>query len=70
MSETTLKDARRIAAELNWREVEPSGKGYLKLLCPCGKHKTWLHWTPSDVNYYKNKIAYLRRQSCSGMTEA
>jgi hypothetical protein len=65
MSENSREDARRVAKELGWSEVVPNGKGYLKLLCPCGKHKVWLHKTPSGVNYFKNVIKFLRRQPCS-----
>ncbi len=59
------EDAIRVAAELNWTVVGLSGKGYTKLHCPCGKHKKWLKKTPSDPNFYKNAIAYMRRQACS-----
>jgi hypothetical protein len=54
----------RIATELGWRSGGTSGKGYEKLLCPCGAHKVWIHKTPSDPNYYRHTIKWIRRQVC------
>lgn len=65
MSEHSREDALRIAKELNWQEGRLNKKGYMLLLCPCGKHVKWLHKTPSDPNFFLNAIAYLRRQECS-----
>jgi hypothetical protein len=48
------------AGLLGWDFV-PSKKGYDKLRCPCGVHQTWLHRTPSNPNYFRERIAYLRR---------
>ena len=53
------------ASALGWVEAGISGKGYVKMHCPCGAHKMWLAKTPSDPNYYKNKVAWLRRQPCA-----
>lgn len=49
-------------------EVRPAtGKSnYLKLVCGCGKHLTWLHATPSNPNYYREKIRNMRRQCARG----
>lgn len=65
MAEHSEADARRVAKELGWREAGRNKKGYLKLLCPCGQHRKWLHKTPSDPDFFKHAIAYLRRQPCS-----
>lgn len=65
MPDHTREDAIRVAGELGWTVVGRSGKGYLKLHCPCGKHKKWLKKTPSDPNFFKNAIKYMRRQDCS-----
>jgi hypothetical protein len=54
-------DARKVASDLGWREARRSKKGYSKFLCPCGQHFKWFHKTPSDPNYWKNVIAYLKR---------
>lgn len=48
------------AEALGWTFV-PNRKGYDKLLCPCGQHQTWLHRTPSNPNYFREKIAHLAR---------
>lgn len=52
-------------AEAGWRIDDSKGK-YYKMYCPRGEHKTTLHLTPSDVNYAKNRIGYLKRhRSCT-----
>lgn len=53
------------ADELHWRVGEPNKKGYVKLLCPCGNHKRWVHKTPSDPYYYLQALKWLERQPCS-----
>lgn len=53
----------RVVDELGWTTSEKPGKrGYLKLKCPCGNHIRWLHKTPSNPNYYRDLIKWLRRQ--------
>lgn len=49
-----------MAAELGWTDAGDNKKGYTKLKCPCGDHITWLHKTPSNPNYWNEKIQYLR----------
>jgi hypothetical protein len=39
-------------------------KVYFRIRCPCGKHKRWVHLSPSDPNYGKNLRMWLRRQPC------
>jgi hypothetical protein len=58
--QVTREDLLRVAEELCWTHI-PNPKGYDKLHCSCGAHKTWIHETPSDPNYYRNRISYLRR---------
>lgn len=60
----TREDALAVARGLGWEVVGVSGKGYTKLHCPCGKHKRWLHKTPSNPNHFKEAISYMRRQVC------
>jgi len=39
--------------------------GYFKVKCPCDeRHMRTVHLTPSDPNYAKNLLAWLRRYSC------
>ncbi len=61
------KDLEKVlqqAEARRWR-VEKSGGGYFKLLCPCAdKHMCWVALTPSNPNYAKDKLAWLKRQNC------
>lgn len=63
--EVEREDVFRVADELSWRVIGPNKRGYFKALCPCGKHKTWVHKTPSNPNYYRQKVNFIRRQDCS-----
>lgn len=59
----TSSDRQRVidaAAELGWTFTH-SKKGYDKLKCPCGAHLTWLHRTPSNPNYWNERIAHMQR---------
>jgi len=69
MPKHSKADALAVAAELGWRNAGRNGSGYIKLLCPCGKHKKWLKNTPSDPSFFKNASAYMRRQPCSKRSE-
>lgn len=40
------------------------GNGYYRVYCPCRAHQHSLHLTPSDPNYAKNQLGWLRRQPC------
>lgn len=55
------------AAELGWsdRGKGPGRNGYIKLYCPCGKHLTWIHKTPSNPHYYRQRISFMRAR-CGG----
>jgi len=59
----------KFAEALGWRVVEPNGKGYTKLLCPCGKHKKWLHKTPSNPNYFNETVRWIER-TCNGESKS
>jgi hypothetical protein len=48
--------------QAGWRITDPPK--YYTVKCPCGKHKRWIHRTPSDPNYPKNALAWLERQPC------
>ncbi|MPY82417.1 MAG: hypothetical protein GEV00_03670 [Actinophytocola sp.] len=45
-----------------WR-IE-AGKRYYKVKCPCGRHRRYIHLTPSDPHYGRNALSWLRRQQC------
>lgn len=55
------------AAELyGWTIGEkPNSNGYLKMKCGCGKHMSWLHKTPSNPHYYRERVKFMRR-TCPG----
>ena len=60
-----LEQILRLAEEESDWHVEASPSGYFKLKCHCeAKHIRWVHLTPSDPNYGKNLLAWLRRQPC------
>ena len=49
-----------VAAEAHgW--VVTKGKNYFKLKCSCGDHLRSCHLTPSDPNYGRNLLGWLRR---------
>ena len=53
-----------VDAEAHGWTVTPGPK-YWKLFCTCpGKHKKWVHLTPSNPNYVNNLASWLKRQSC------
>src|SRR5680860_268963 len=52
------------AEACGWVTRPPNRKGYIPLRCGCGKHMLWLHKTPSDPNYFSNKIRYIQRVCC------
>jgi hypothetical protein len=53
----------KIAESQGWR-VE-RGKAYFKMKCGCeAKHMKMMHATPSDPNYKRNLVAYLKRATC------
>lgn len=59
-----LESILRLVEGQGWR-VERSPKGYFKLKCDCAeKHMKTVHSTPSDPNYGRNLLAWLRRQGC------
>ena len=64
MPEHTREDAEKVRKGLGWTVGGVGKQGYEKWLCPCGAHKKWIHKTPSNPNYFKDAIAYMRRQSC------
>jgi len=45
------------------------GRKYFRLRCPCGKHQTWVHLTPSNPNYVRERRGYLRNTGCWGTME-
>jgi len=53
--------------EADWAIEDPPT--YYTVKCPCGQHKRWIHLTPSDPNYARNALRWLRRQPCSTPAE-
>jgi hypothetical protein len=49
--------------EEGWTIQDPPT--YYRVACPCGDHMRWIHLTPSDPNYVKNALKWLRRQPCT-----
>jgi hypothetical protein len=46
-----------------WQVINPPK--YYKVYCPCvQQHKRTIHLTPSDPNYGRNALAWMRRQTC------
>lgn len=53
--------------DAGWR-IERLRK-YYKAKCPCGDHMKMVHMSPSDPNYVKNMLMWLRRQTCQTSRE-
>lgn len=63
MSKGDQAEAVDGARARGWTPIfPPNKKGYIKLLCPCGSHMTWLHKTPSNPNYFREAIQHLARK--------
>lgn len=65
------KELEAVLGEFNdagWAIDDPPT--YYRVKCPCGLHMRWIHLTPSDPNYAKNALKWLRRQECSKAEEA
>lgn len=56
--EGVLSDAEK----RGWR-VE-KGRKYYMMWCPCGAHHKTVRLTPSDPNYRRNLLGWLRRSGC------
>lgn len=60
------EDVYEAAKAYGWSiDTKPNKSGYLKMKCGCGKHMSWLHKTPSDPGYYRNRVKFMRR-TCPG----
>lgn len=59
----SLEGLIRDAEERGWAATQTS-RGYYRLRCPCGRSMTWIHKTPSNPNYEKNKRNWLGRTEC------
>lgn len=58
-----LEDLLQKVEAQNWRVTK--GNRYFGCWCPCPKkHKTWVHLTPSNPNYARDKLAWFKRQPC------
>ena len=54
-----LEGVIREAERHGW--ARSRGKGYFKLQCSCGAHRKWVALTPSNANYGKNLLHWLKR---------
>lgn len=64
------KDLRPLLGEFHeagWKIEDPPK--YYRVKCPCGLHQRSIHLTPSDPNYVRNALRWLRRQTCYGRME-
>lgn len=53
-------NALRVLELEQWTIGEPNKKGYIPVRCSCpGKHMAWFHATPSNPNYYRQKLGWL-----------
>lgn len=57
-----LEELLRDLEKARWRVTK--GKGYFKAYCPCGKHKRFVHLTPSGRNYQRDLVGWLKRETC------
>ncbi len=57
------RDAIKALKAIGWT-VDSDTKGYFKLRCPCGKHLAWLHLTPSNPNYFRERVSHCKSE-CS-----
>ncbi len=56
------RDAIEELKSIGWIADETSGsKGYFRLKCSCGQHISWLHLTPSNPNYFRERVSHCRR---------
>lgn len=53
------RDAIAAAAAMGWTASRSKTK--FKMTCACGKHITWMHLTPSNPNYFKERLRYFQR---------
>lgn len=50
------------AAEFGWTAKRKKGASYFHMYCGCGQHHTWLHISPSNPNYFKERIAFMKKK--------
>lgn len=53
-------NALRVLELEGWSIEGPNKKGYIRVKCSCGGgHMAWFHSTPSNPNYYRQKLGHL-----------
>jgi len=60
-----VKELETLLAEAEskgWRVDK--GSKYFRLRCPCKKHMTWVHLTPSNLRYAQERRQYLQGTGC------
>ena len=60
------KELRKVTDGADARGWEGTrGKGYFMMKCPCPeKHKKTVHLSPSNPNYTRELLGFLRRYTC------
>jgi hypothetical protein len=59
-----LEAILRDAEDRGW--IVTKGKRYYKMRCSCGSHQKTVKLSPSDANYGRNLIGWLKRSGCWG----
>lgn len=60
-----VKELEALLAEAERRGWRVDKKAaYYRLRCPCGKHQTWVHLTPSNPRYEQEKRQKLQGTGC------
>ena len=60
-----VKELEALLAEAEgngWRVDKKTA--YYRMRCPCGKHMTWVHLTPSNPRYEQEKRQKLQGTGC------
>lgn len=63
-SKHKVKELEAILAEAESKGWRVEKTKYFRLRCPCGKHQTWVHLTPSNPNYAQEKRQKLQSTGC------
>ncbi len=59
-----IKDLEALLKEAERKGWQVKKTVYYRLRCPCGKHQTWIHLTPSNPRYVQEKRQKLQRTGC------
>jgi len=59
-----VKELEAILTEAESKGWRVEKTTYFRLRCPCGKHQTWVHLTPSNPKYAQEKLQKLQSTGC------